>query len=334
MPKEIKGIIVSRLIILITIILVPIVIFLIYNLADIDLWYSNDPLIELVIIKILCPFVFSISWLFFLILFIDRFATTIDEFDKNISVVPSRLKFFYGLNAIYILFIFVFPIITPIISILSFMSFAWRLTRRKQEVWDDDSKVSLITRIMMILSTIIPIFCTISVLPGFLALASFLWDDVWIPLLPLLYIVSYSLFTALAIGSLIIFVNNSGISEYEQMYTEPSKKLNIWHVKILEIGLFAFFLYLDLFDFNVIYIFYWAGLVIILLISFGNYLQGRSKLKSFKSHFWGYLIAAVFIGSNVLFSTSQISELLRLWSLFVSAILYIVVFFYTFIRLE
>ena len=143
MSKEIKGIILSRLIILITIILVPVIIFSIYNLANFDLWFSDDPVIKLVIIKILCPLVFSISWLFILILFVDRIASTIDDFDKIISVVPSRLKFFYGLNAIYILLIFIFPLITPIISILSFMSFAWRFTRRKEEVWDDDSKVSL-----------------------------------------------------------------------------------------------------------------------------------------------------------------------------------------------
>ncbi|GAH35554.1 unnamed protein product, partial [marine sediment metagenome] len=120
MSREIKGIIVSRLIILVSIILVPIAIFVIYNLVDFNLWYSTDPLLKLVVIKLLCPFIFSVSWLFFLLLFINRFANTLDDFDRTISVVPSRLKFFYGINAIYILLIFIFPIITPIISILIF----------------------------------------------------------------------------------------------------------------------------------------------------------------------------------------------------------------------
>ncbi len=334
MPKEIKGIILSRLIVLISIIFVPVAIFLMYNLTDFNLWYSNDPIIKIVIIKILCPLVFSISWLFFLILFINRFASTIDNFDKTISVVPSRLKFFYGLNAIYILFIFVFPIITPIISVLTFASLAWRLTTFKKGDWDDDDEVSFITKLMMVLSSIVPIFCTISILPELFVLARFLWEVIWIPLLPFLFVISYSLFTSVAIGALIIMLYNSGISEYEQMNIEPSKKQILWKVKILEIFLFGFFFYLDIANFAVIYLFYYVGFIIIIFTSVVNFIRGKAKIKNFKGHFFGYFIAVVFIGSNVLFSTSLISEILRLWSLFISATLYIFVFIYTFLWME
>ncbi|MHA2474241.1 MAG: hypothetical protein ACXAES_13525, partial [Promethearchaeota archaeon] len=148
------------------------------------------------------------------------------------------------------------------------------------------------------------------------------------------YIISYSLFTALAIGSLIILFMNSGVSEYEQLFEEPSKKQSYWNIRILEVGLFGFFLFLDLADFEVIDLFYILGFVIIIFISIVNFLRGNTKVKSFKSHIFGYFIAAVFIGSNVLFTTSEISELLRVLSLMISAILYIFVFFYTFLRLE
>ncbi len=334
MAKEIKGIIRSRLIVLIAIILVPIVIFLVYNLADFNLWYSSNPVLKLVIIKILSPLVFSISWLFFLILFVNRIAATLDDFDKTISVVPSRLKFFYGINAIYILLIFIFPIITPIISILSFASFAWRLTTFKKEAWDDDTETSFITKFMIILSSIIPIFCTISILPEFIILGIFLWEVIWLPLLPYLFIISYSLFTSLAIGALIILFYTSGISEYEQMFLEPAKKQILWNVKILEIFLFGFFLFLDITNLPVIDFFYMIGFIIIIFISIVNFFSGKAKVKNFKSHFFGYFIAVVFIGSNVLFSTSLLSEILRIWSLIGSAILYIFVFFYTFLKIE
>ena len=335
MPKEIKGLVLSRLIILISIILVPVIIFSIYNLANFDLWFSDDPVIKLVIIKILCPSVFSISWLFILILFVNRIASTIDDFDKIISVVPSRLKFFYGLNAIYILLIFIFPLITPVISILSFASFAWRLTTFKKDEWEDDSKVTFITKFMMVLASLIPIFCTISILPEFVILAFFLWEVIWLPLLPSLFIVSYALFTSLAIGSLVILFYNSGISEYEQMYSEPSKQERIWKVKLLEVVLFGFFLVLDFGNFEVINLFYMSGFVIIIFISIVNFFRGKSKVKNFKSHIIGYLIAAIFIGSNVLFSTDIIiSEILRIWSLVISAVMYIFAFFYTFLKIE
>lgn len=334
MSKEIKGIIVSRLIVLVSIILVPIVIFLIYNLADFNLWYSNDPVLTLVVIKIVCPFIFSVSWLFFLILFINRFANTLDDFDKTISVVPSRLKFFYGINAIYIMLIFIFPVITPVVSILSFASMAWRLTTFRKERWEEDTKVSTITWIMMVLASIIPIFCAASVLPGFFALTDFLWNDLWLKFLPLLFSISYSLFTALAIGSFVLLIYNSGISEYEQLWVDSSKKDIVWNIKILEVFLFGFFLFLDLNQYDVIDLFYIAGFIFIIITSIVNFFQGKSKVKSFKSHLFGYIIAAVFIGSNVLFSTAEISGFLRVWSLILSAVLYIFVFFYTFYKAE
>ncbi|MFX0001467.1 MAG: hypothetical protein ACFE9Q_10400 [Candidatus Hodarchaeota archaeon] len=334
MSREIKGIILSRLIVLASIILVPIVIFIIYNLANFNLWFSNDLTLKVVLIKVLCPIVFSISWLFFLILFVNRFANTIDDFDKVISVVPSRLKFFYGINAIYILFIFVFPIITPVIAVLSFASFAWRLTTFRKKRWEEDTKVTLITWIMMGIAALLPIFCAIIVLPEFFALASFLWRVIWVPNLDLLFTISYSLFTALAIGSFILLFLNSGISEYEQLFVEPSKKQSFLIVKIIEIGLFGFFLFLDLYNYDVIDLFYIAGFVFIIITSIVNFFQGKIKVKSFKSHLFGYIIAAVFIGSNVIFSTTEISGFLRVWSLIISAVLYIVVFFYTFFQVE
>jgi hypothetical protein len=333
LPKEIKGLILSRLIILLTIVLLPIAIFLIYNLADFNLWFSNDSTLKTGLIKLLCPTVFSVSWLFFLILFAERFSDTLDDIDRTISVVPSRLKFFYGINAVYILFIFIFPFITPFISVLSFASFAWRLTTFNKKRWEEDTKISLLTWSMMVCFALLPVFCSVVVLPEYLALSDFLWNIIWIPILPYLYITSYSLFTALAIGSLLILFMSSGVAEYEQLFEDP-KKQRFWNVRILQVILFGFFLLLDIFEFAIIDFFYILGFIIIIFISIVNFIRGNSQIKSFKSHLLGYFIAAVFIGSNVLFTTSEISQILRVWSLLISAVLYIFVFFYTFLRID
>jgi hypothetical protein len=211
---------------------------------------------------------------------------------------------------------------------------AWRLTTFRKERWEEDTKISKITWIMMALASIIPIFCAVSVLPGFFVLADFLWNVLWVPLLPYLFSISYSLFTALAIGSFILLVINSGISEYEQLWVDSSKKESVWNIKILEVFLFGFFLFLDLYKFDIIDLFYMAGFILIIITSIVNFFQGKSKVKSFKSHLFGYIIAAIFIGSNVIFSTTEISGFLRVWSLLLSAILYIFVFFYTFYKAE
>jgi hypothetical protein len=335
MSKQVKGVIISRLIIVLAIILVPISTFLIYVFVEFDLWYSTDPTLTFWIIKIVCPLVFSISWLFILILFANRLANTMDSFDDVIGVVPSRLKFFYGINAVYILFIFVFPVITPIISVLSFASFAWRLTTFRKESWEEDTKVSFLTKFVMGFFSLIPIFCTLSIIHKYLDLPLFLWNEIWVPILPYLFDISYSLFTALAIGSLIILFSNSGISEYEQIFVDTTKQKKYWNVRILEVFLFGIFLYLDLYDYEIIEFFYIIGFAIIIFISIVNFIRGKSKYKGFKSHLFGYLIAAVFIGSNVVFtSDSVLSFNLRIYSLLISAILYIVVLIYTFYQVE
>jgi len=334
MSKTVKGIIVTRLIVLLAIFLVPLSIFLIFFLVDFHLWYSVDPDLNFWIIKILSPTVFSVSWLFFLILFMNRFANTMDSFDEKISVVPSRLKFFYGINAVYIIFIFVLPIITPFISVLSFASFAWRLTTFRKESWEDDSKISFLTKFIMVLAALVPIFCTVSIIPEFLELPLFLWNNIWLEVIDYLFIISYSLFTALSIGSLIILFSNSGISEYEQLFADTTQKKSFAQVKVLEVFLFGFFLFLDLYNFPIIDLIYTAGLVIVIFTYIVNMIRGKSKYGSFKSYFVGYLIAAVFIGSNVILTNAELSSFLRTWSLLISAILYIFILLYTFITIE
>ncbi|MFX1355039.1 MAG: hypothetical protein ACFFGP_13870 [Promethearchaeota archaeon] len=335
MSKQVKGVIVSRLIILLAIVLVPLSIFLIYALVDFNIWYTQDPIFTFWMVKLVCPLVFSISWLFFMILFANRFANTMDSFDDIISVVPSRLKFFYGINAVYLLFIFIFPMVTPVISVLSFASFAWRLTTFRKESWEEDTKVSSLTKFVMVFAALIPLFCTISIIPEYLDLPIFLWYSIWDPILPYLFDISYSLFTALAIGSLIILFSNSGISEYEQIFVDTTEKKTYWNVRILEIILFGFFLWLDWTNNPIIKIFHIAGFVIIIFISIVNYIRGKSKYRGFKSHIFGYFVAAVFIASNVVFTAdTEFSKLTRNISLLVSAILYIFVLFYTFIRIE
>ncbi len=177
MPREVKGIIISRLFVLIFIILVPIIMFLIFILADFKLWFSDNPTLNLIIIKILCPTVFSIAWLFFLILFATRVSKTIESMDKIAGVIPIRLKLFFGANALFVLFIFVFPIITPVIAVLSFSSMAWRLTTFRKESWEEE-KVSLFTKVLMVLFSILPIACSIIILPQYIILAIFLWEEV------------------------------------------------------------------------------------------------------------------------------------------------------------
>ena len=333
MTREVKGFILSRLLVLISIIIVPIAIFLIFNLVEFSLWYSQNPTLNFWILRVLCPLVFSVSWLFFLILFANRLSETIDSMDKTVGIVPLRLRFFFGLNALFILFIFVFPLITPIIAILSFSSMAWRLTTFRKESWDE-SEISTATKVLMVLFSILPIFCTISILPQYLVLSIFLWETLWLPLLPLIFIVSVSLCTALAIGSLFYMIANRGVSEYEQIFIDTTVQKYIWHIRIFELFLFIFFLFLSFGNFPLMIIFYYAGFAIVIIVSVVNFINGKRRDVSFKSHFFGYLLAAVFMGSNLIIFNPDLALIIQEVSLILSAIVFILIFIFKFFRAE
>ena len=77
MSRQIKGVLLNRILVLVMIILIPVAIFLIFLIVDFELWYSTDPILTFWIIKVACPIVFGVSWLFFMILLADRLALTI-----------------------------------------------------------------------------------------------------------------------------------------------------------------------------------------------------------------------------------------------------------------
>ncbi|MFX1274337.1 MAG: hypothetical protein ACFFBP_01975 [Promethearchaeota archaeon] len=337
MPREVKGIILSRLFVLMAIIAVPIIIFLVFIFTPFDVWWTLDVKLDVFIAKFLTPFTFSVSWLYFLILFANRFSITIDSMEKTINIIPLRLKIFYGINAMFILFIFGFPLVTPIISILSFASMVWQLTTIRKKNWDEKSKAPKITLILMAISAFLPVFCTVSIALDYLKLPIFL-GTLWITfLIDNIYTFSYCLCTSLAIGSLFILLANRGVSEYEQFLVEPRQEKTFFYIAILEIGLLVFFLFLAFNEeiFPIINFFYYTGFVIVLLVSVVNYFSGKNQSKKFSSHVFGYILAAIFMGSNLIIGFSpEISDFMRNTSLIILATIFILVFLYTFMMIE
>lgn len=333
MARQLKGILISRLIVLASIILIPVAIFFVFFLVDFDLWFSTDPVLTFWIIKIICPIVFSVSWLFFMILFADRIALTIDSMDKIVSIIPLRLKLFYGMIALVVLFVFIFPLISPLIGIISFMSLAWRVTTFKKKEWDDSGS-PFYTKILMFLAALVPIFCTISIIPEYLVLSIFLSTQIWIPITKFVYTFSYCLCTALAIGSLFYLIENKGVSEYEVILEDTTRKENFWYVKFVELGLFIFFLFLAYAQFEIIELFYTAGFVIVVFVSIVNHFSEKQKTGKVRGHILGYILAAIFLGSNSLVFYINLPEIINLISLIVLAGVFIIVFLLTFIYLE
>jgi len=114
----------------------------------------------------------------------------------------------------------------------------------------------------------------------------------------------------------------------------------MWYVNIIELVLFMFFLFLAYgpyifgVEFEIINIFYAAGFIIILFVSIINHFSEKQQTGSYKGHILGYLLAALFMGSNVLFARLEISIILNIIMLVVLAGVFIMVFLITFIYLE
>ena len=337
MSRKIKGVIVSRLIVLLSIFLVPIIIFIIFSLAPFQLAWADEQT-QFILLKILIPLVFSISWVYFLLIFANRTATSIDMMDKSIGVVPLRLKFFYGLNAIFVLLIFIYPIITPIVSVISFASLAWRLTTFRREEWEEQSKTTLLTKIAIIIAIILPVFCGIIIIPEIITLSIYLWSNIWVPLLDYIYIISRALCTALTFGSLIILFKKSGITEYEQFYMNPDDASFLMGVKVFDVFCFLFFIFLELFQIPIINFFYYAGFIIVCFVALANLIKGKMEDRSFKSYILGYLIAIVFMGSSLItYDIGPFFDLgntLKTLSLILSAVIFILILFITFLKIE
>lgn len=334
MPRQVKGFLLSRLIVLLAIILIPVAIFLVFFFVDFNLWYSNDPMISFWIIKVLCPIIFSASWLFFMILFAERIALTIDSMDRVVSIIPLRLKLFYGMIAVVVLFVFIFPLISPLIGVISFMSLAWRATTFHKEEWTAETKTPFYTKVLMVLAASVPIFCTVSIIPEYLVLSVFLSTQIWVPITDFVYTFSYCLCTALAIGSLFYMVENKGVSEYEVIFVDTTQKETYWWVKFVELGLFIFFLFLAYGGFGIIELFYTAGFIIVVFVSIVNHFSEKRKTGKVRGHILGYILAAVFLGSNSLVFYVNLPEIINLISLIVLAGVFIIVFLITFIYLE
>lgn len=338
MSRSIKGVIVSRLLVLISIFSVPILIFIIFAFTPFELAWLPDENLKFWILKVIIPIIFSVSWMYFLILFATRIAASIDMMDKTIGVVPLRLKFFYGLNAIFVLLIFVYPLITPIFAVISSASFAWRLTTLRVKDWEKRNKTSLLTKVVTIIFIVPPVLCGIIIMPEIFTLSYQLWANIWVPLLEYIYVVSGALCTALAYGAVIILFKTSGVSEYEQLYVKKDETSFYAGVKLLEGLLLVFFLFLEWFQIPVVDLFYYFGFIVFLFVTFANLIKGKMENRSFKSYFLGYLIAAAFMGSSLL--TYELSPFLDIGntiknlSLILSAVIFILVFFLTFLRLE
>ncbi|MHA1731736.1 MAG: hypothetical protein ACTSU5_07315 [Promethearchaeota archaeon] len=329
MPRRVKGFLVSRILVVFLAVVIPVVIWVTFTLGKFEVAWFPEGTFKTVVIKILTPLVYSASWLMMFVLFASRISATFDALDKSSRVIPLRLLFFYGTNALFILAIFVFPIITPVVSVLAFASLAWRLTTIRKTDWGEEQRVSKVTWVAMVAFSVFPVFFAVLILPEILAFAVQLWETFWLPIVDVLYDGSVILCTALTFGSL-VFLVQTGVSEYEQLGGAKSEEINVVAIHIFEAALFAFFLFMMWHQIEFLDVFIWGGLLVACFVTVVNFIRGRRAVVDFKSATVGYVLAIAFVLAQMLWGTTQIKNYL----LILTSVVFIAAITVTFFRVE
>jgi hypothetical protein len=346
--KEFK---LSRIMVVLALLIIPTVFFLLYFLSSytftfVPAWEDSD------FLKWATPICFGIGWIVLILMFANRISNTIDKVDLSFKVIPSRYKIYYGITAIIVFLGIVVPFITPLVCILMFTSFGFRIGTINHD-WDEHDRTPKIAYIVMALFAVFPILLAIATYQDIYYLSKTIWDfcrdTVVIPgpndngtILEILYRTSMALATALTIGSLIRLIK-IGVSDYEQAEIKAERDdIRIGWIRIIEFFLFALFITIEILQITsginslliLMKVIYWIGLAIVLFITFVNILRGRSQ-PDFRQHLIGYILTAVLMGLNlVILSFSTINRDVAIgiknWSIVISALIYNFVFFFMF----
>jgi len=348
--KEFK---ISRIIVVLAVILIPTIFFLLYfayrdvfDFSFVPAWSGSN------FLRWATPISFIIGWLVMILMFSNRLSNTIDKVDLSFRVIPSRYKIFYGITAVIVFLGIVLPFITPLVCILMFASFGFQISTMRKD-WDESDKTPKIAYIVMALFAVFPLLLAIAAYEDIYQLSEQIWIFYSSPahsligaegtLLEILYRISMSLATSIAIGSLITLIK-LGASEYEQAEIKAEREdLRIGWVRVVEFFLFALFITIEMLrlannEINslkiLMQIIYWIGLGIVLFITFVNLIRGRSQ-PDFRKNLIGYLLTAVLMGLNLLIFTfssldPNVALQIKNWSIIISASVYIIVFFIMF----
>lgn len=311
---------------------IPVGIWVTFSLVDFQVaWFPEGPF-KRAMVQYVTPLLFSASWVFILVLFANRAAATVDAMDKSTLVIPLRMRLFYGLNAVFVLIIFVIPLSTPLVSVISAASLGWRLSTVRKSDWGEETRVSALSWVLMVGFSVFPALASAMIVPELFLLAQNLWLNYWLPVVDLLYDGSLALCTALTFGSL-IFLIKTGVSEYEQVPLKEDDAAALRGIRVFEFMLFAFFSFLLWRQIEFVRVFFWAGLFVAIFVTAVNYLRGRD-VPNFNSFTTGYLIAIAYLAAQLLWSTTPLEGLMKNVTLLFTALTLIVVLVITFFRVE
>jgi hypothetical protein len=131
----------------------------------------------------------------------------------------------YGFNTFIILGFFIFPFISPPLSIFAALVLAYRLVHRSESIWDKSSGQRMgYTLLLFFLLAAVPVYLTIIWYQYFLSSVVVVIFATWITYFDLMYFTSLCIANALSIGALLA-LSYGTLDERGKLRYEDAKKM-------------------------------------------------------------------------------------------------------------
>ena len=338
MGKKIFGLDANRLFVLLLLAGIPILVFYLFFDIGLSTTWIPESQFRTIFVGWVTPICFSLCWVYILLIYKTDIADVLDLMDKTGSVIPTRMRFFFSINALLILVLFIIPFISPLVTILTFASLIWRASTSNKELAQGES-IGIFSKIMIVIFSLVPLLAGIFVLPGLFTIAVNFWTQNWIGNIEAINSLNMALATSFTVGDFYMLssIIRGGPSQYE--YLETKKELSSPYTfgkTIVQLLTFALIVYLWYID-HVFFIYMtWIGLglvVIIWLIT--TAISSKEKNFDISNNIMGYILVAIFFIANLIaFPGENANELVRNISLIISGVVYLFVFFYAFFHIE
>ena len=237
----------TRLTVVILAFIGPVYFFLMMLFLPFQLAPFADPLWNILFHYIAAPIVFSAPWIGWIYYKRYRLANMVHIMDETITAVPLRWRIFYGANAAFILMIFILPMATPVVAIISGLIVAGHVFYRIGVGKLGGGKIAAFLGFFVALGLcILPAFVMIEFVPEFIplwqsVLAS--WNTFWVNVA---YGFAQCLVNALSFGAPVYFIYY-GAQQYDKgLYGEVYTKTPTVWIRIGELLIFMAFLWIYL----------------------------------------------------------------------------------------
>ncbi|MEX2681673.1 MAG: hypothetical protein Q6373_008735 [Candidatus Sigynarchaeota archaeon] len=268
------------------------IVFFIFYSPD----YSTVGNFQILYIIFVNAITYITAWEIFIVLYSNRLADSYDRMKNIVSFISIRYNLYYGLTALFFIFLMVFPLVTPVVASLILGSVVWRIVTAWHD-WEKSEKTPSWAIIAVIVVMIIPLVFNVFFYIDFIPKAWEFWNKFVALFARHLSNVAKAMATAVILGS-IAYLLRFGTSEYELVFTSKKERpKEIGYIRGLQAFLFVLFvllIYIQNTLFNYIqYLAIFLNVVVIL----GNLRKSRQISGVGRSVFSYILVMILFIFS-------------------------------------